>query len=71
MGEALLESQIIHLVFLTQTLVFEAWQRLKRYRDQRFSFTDVTSFTLMDQVGIERAFTFDSDFRRVGLTVFP
>jgi predicted nucleic acid-binding protein len=35
------------------------------------SFTDATSFAVMETHGLEDAFTFDRDFARVGFTVHP
>src|SRR5688572_12717258 len=47
----------------------QALTLILRYRDKDFSFTDATSFVLMDRLGIQHAFTFDSDFRQYGMTV--
>lgn len=49
-----------------------AWDRYRKYSDQSFSFTDVTSFVVMEGLGITKVFTFkafsfDSDFARVNL----
>ena len=40
---------------------------LTRYTDKAFSFTDATSFALMERLGISYAFSFDSDFRQYGM----
>jgi predicted nucleic acid-binding protein len=37
---------------------------IERYRDKSFSFTDATSFAVMERLGINRAFTFDHHFRQ-------
>jgi predicted nucleic acid-binding protein len=44
---------------------------LFRYTDKDWSFADATSFVIMDRLGIDLAFTFDSDFgqyRKIVLT---
>ena len=48
-----------------------AWQLFKRTRDQDFSFTDCTSFALMESLRLEQAFTFDRGFLRYGLEMVP
>ena len=42
---------------------------LHTYRDKLFSFTDTTSFAVMERLGIRHAFTFDADFRQYGWIV--
>lgn len=45
-----------------------AWQLRKIYRDKPdISFTDLTSFVVMRECGIKRAFTGDAHFEQVGL----
>jgi len=39
-----------------------AWRIAQAYPDQDFSFTDCTSFALMERRGIEEAFAFDAHF---------
>ncbi len=45
--------------------------RFRKCHDQRFSLTDCTSFTLMDELGLIEALTFDADFRRAGFRTIP
>lgn len=39
---------------------------LRRYDDKTFSFTDATSFAVMERLHIDQAFSFDEDFRQYG-----
>jgi uncharacterized protein len=39
-----------------------AWRILQAFPDQNFSFTDCTSFALMERLGVHEAFAFDSHF---------
>ena len=39
-----------------------AWRIAQAFPDQDFSFTDCTSFALMERRGIDEAFTFDAHF---------
>jgi len=64
-------SRSVHSVWVSPTH-FEAAKGL--FLDQAangWSFTDCTSFVVMRELGIELAFTFDSDFREAGFEVRP
>jgi predicted nucleic acid-binding protein len=39
---------------------------LRRYQDKRFSYTDATSFAVMERLRIQSAFTFDRNFAEYG-----
>ena len=39
-----------------------AWQIINTFHDQTFSFTDATTFAVMERLGIEQVFTFDRHF---------
>lgn len=41
---------------------FQAWAISERFRDQKFSIVDCTSFVVMERLGIDRAISFDNDF---------
>jgi len=43
---------------------------LRQYGDKTFSYTDATSFAVMDRLGLNTAFAFDPHFRQYGLQVF-
>lgn len=42
-----------------------------RYRDKRFSFTDCTSFVVMQELKIARALSTDAHFRQMGFQAVP
>lgn len=45
----------------------KAREIIERYQDKSFSYTDATSFALMERLGLKNAFAFDSHFRQYGL----
>ena len=50
-------------VFTLEPVDLEAaWRILKSFPDQAFSFTDCTSFALMERLGIHEVFCFDAHF---------
>lgn len=40
---------------------------IERYQDKTFSYTDATSFALMERLGLNDAFAFDVHFQQYGL----
>lgn len=48
-----------------------AWELFTRYTDKVLSFTDCTSFALLQERGLNDVFGFDSDFSRVGFIERP
>lgn len=68
-GRAILGSSAARLVFLDEAALREAWVAYERYHDKAYSFTDVTSFLVMEQLGIRQAFTFDRHFAQAGFEV--
>lgn len=45
----------------------EAWSLRLRYRKPRISFTDLTSFVTMKELGMTRVLTADAHFEQVGM----
>jgi hypothetical protein len=48
-----------------------AWSIFEEYRDKRFSFTDCTSFVLVQRLALPVCLAIDSDFRSFGLPCLP
>ena len=48
--------------------MMETWRLRKKYKDKPdISFTDFTSFTIMEERGIKRVFTGDKHFEKVNM----
>jgi len=43
-----------------------AWKLFKKHDDKEFSFTDCTSFVVMERLGLLYAFAFDEHFEQTG-----
>ena len=70
-GRAILESKNLRLVRVESPAFEAAWKLFVRRSDKRWSFTDCTSFVLMENLGIRKALTFDANFRQAGFAMFP
>lgn len=70
-GSALLDSDAVDLIRITPEDEQAAWALFCQRPDQRYSFTDCTSFALMRRLGINTVLALDDDFRIEGLQVVP
>ena len=70
-GSALLDSEAVDLIRITPEDEQAAWALFFQRPDQRFSFTDCTSFALIRRLGIGAVLALDDDFRIEGLQVVP
>ena len=61
-GDAIFGSVLVKRIYFPESLEGLAWRIFKKYHDQDFSFTDCTSFAIMSDGGIPKAFTFDHHF---------
>lgn len=70
-GEILRDGETCLLLTVETADLELAWEQFGREKDQRFSFTDCTSFAVMRRIGLKAAAALDEDFRRAGFAVFP
>jgi predicted nucleic acid-binding protein len=66
LGEKLWSGQLARLVYISKADQRAAWNLFKKYDDKEFSFTDCTSFVVMERLGLLHAFAFDEHFEQVG-----
>lgn len=69
--QAILSSRLYSIVGVDENVWRLAWERFKKYSDQDFSFTDFTSFVIMNALKLDTAFAFDHHFKKVGLKTMP
>ena len=70
-GRAILESRNLRLVRVDTPAFEAAWRLFVRRSDKRWSFTDCTSFVVMENLGIRKALTFNANFRQAGIRDVP
>jgi predicted nucleic acid-binding protein len=62
-------SPNLRVLRVTETEYERALELMLGREDKRWSFTDCTSFVLMESLGIRDAFAFDENFAEAGFTV--
>jgi len=62
-GQKLKSSSLVGLVTVTSADEERAWEIFVKYKNAGFSYTDCTSFALMERLKINTAFTFDEHFK--------
>jgi len=70
-GEALLSSRITRVIKVNDEAFKDAWRLFKKFKDKLWSFTDCTSFVLMERYRLVTAFTFDEHYRQAGFKTLP
>jgi len=70
-GSVLFDPKEVDLLRITADDEHAAWALFLDRPDQRYSFTDCTSFVLMHRLGLDTALALDSDFAAEGFRVLP
>lgn len=70
-GNRLNKSDFVNLVQVAIRDEEWAWDIFGRFKDKDFSYTDCTSFAVMERLGIGVAFTFDRHFSAMQYQMAP
>lgn len=70
-GKNLRNNNHIEVITMSENLINSAWNIFDTYADKDFSFVDCSSFAIMKERGIQKAFTFDRHFQQFGFTILP
>lgn len=65
-GARLWEGDSAQLVYLSPGDVAEAWRVFRTFTDKQWSFTDSTSYAVIERLGITEALSLDDHFRQFG-----
>lgn len=69
--QQLVESGLVELVRVSESQERQAWTIFEQYDDQDFSFSDCTSFAVMQDLKLSRVFTGDQHFATMGFVIVP
>lgn len=69
LGKTLLESKVVTMVRINEELFNSGWELLKTCTDKKYSFTDCTSFAVIQSFKLGNALAYDHHFTQMGFTV--
>ena len=70
-GIWVLKQNNIQIEHITEAIWDDAWALFRRYDDKDFSFTDCTSFVVMQQHKMRDVFGFDHHFEQMNFRLWP
>jgi predicted nucleic acid-binding protein len=70
-GEAIKKSDQVEILTIDEEIERKAWEIFVKFRDQDFSYTDCTSFAVMQMNRAKTAFAFDAHFKIFGFNIVP
>ena len=70
-GESIKKSKITKIIKVDEEVFQKAWETFKEYKDKLWSFTDCTSFAIMEKMNIKTAFTFNKHYKQAGFNTIP
>jgi len=70
-AEKVLGSRSVSVVWIDKPIFDAALKLLRERPDKKWSFTDCSSFVIMSQLRVNKAFAFDQNFDQAGFTRLP
>jgi predicted nucleic acid-binding protein len=70
-GRWVLSAPFVDKFRIDEAIWQAAWEMFQSYDDKQWAFTDCTSFVLMRQHNLNRAFAFDRHFEQAGFQLWP
>ena len=64
--DILIEEQVLEIVWVTEDIAEKAWKLFEQFnQDKQWSFTDCTSYVVMQKLGMTEVFAFDHHFEQM------
>ena len=70
-GRLILASEVVKIIPVSASRWQKAWELFIKYGDKDFSFTDCTSFIIMQELNLKEVLAFDHHFRQMGFILLP
>jgi hypothetical protein len=70
-GRLILASEVVKIIHVSASRWQKAWELFIKYGDKDFSFTDCTSFIIMQELNLKEVLAFDHHFRQMGFILLP
>jgi len=70
-GETIRKSDQLEMITINEEIEKKAWDIFKKYHDHTFSYTDCTSFAVMQMKKLKMAFAFKGHFNIFGFNIIP
>lgn len=69
--DKILKSRSVIIVWVDEGIFRKALETFLKSEGKAWSFTDCTSFAIMEQLKIANSFTFDVNFKEAGFAAYP
>ena len=70
-GNYILKSKVTRIIHVDEEIFNDAWKLFTKYKNKEWSFTDCTSFIIMNKFNIKNAFTFNKHYKQAGYKTLP
>jgi predicted nucleic acid-binding protein len=69
--DRLIRGKLLKVIYITPEIEQAAWRIFEKYSDKNFSFTDCTSFVVMQSLKVTQTLTDDHHFEQMGFQILP
>lgn len=66
-----IKSKVLVQFWTDEEIQEEAFESIRKFKDQKLSLTDATSVVIMKRFKLDAIFTLDSDFKKIGIVSLP